>query len=205
MGAANRKIGILGGSFDPIHKGHLHLANEMMRAHHLDEVWFVPAQINPLKIDSKPRSVENRIEMVRLAIEGNPSFKVLDIEAKRQGPSYTIDTLKELKQQFPSNQFYLLIGEDAIATLPEWKQINDVIKLSTLIIGARKHPKSQTSLENFREVQQAVERGFTPMELNDISSTEIRNRLKNNLDCREFLPTEVFDYIQQNMLYFKNL
>jgi cytidyltransferase-like protein len=115
-----KKIGLLGGSFDPIHFGHLNLAFELMERGQLEEVWFIPAHVNPLKTHIPPVSFEHRLAMLKLAVEGISPFKIKDLESRRPAPSYTVETLRLLLAEFTarveSPHFYLLLGEDSIAS-----------------------------------------------------------------------------------------
>src|SRR5204862_4879143 len=102
-------IGIFGGTFDPIHFGHINLALEMKEQHHLDEVWFIPAKVNPFKLEKKLQPMGRRHKMVELGIEDIPGFKVYDVESQRQGPSFTVDTLRQLKSAHPNINFRLIL------------------------------------------------------------------------------------------------
>lgn len=196
-----KKIGLLGGTFDPIHLGHLHLANEILTAHNLDEIWFVPVQINPHKQGTHPVDPKHRLRMIQLAIKNNPQFKVEPIELHRPAPSYTIDTLNALHEKYSNVNFYLILGEDALHSLMQWKDIFKVLDAATLIVGTRKSssPPDLSTLDP--AVANAIKQGYTPIKPLDISSTEIRRRLKEGEDCSEMVPVEVFDYIKENMLY----
>ena len=123
------KIGILGGTFDPPHYGHLLIANEVLSELNLDEIWFMPNQEPPHK--QKSESVENsdRLRMLELAIMENPAFKIEKLELERFGPSYTVDTMKILNERFPDHQFFFIIGADMIEYLPKWHKIDELIKL----------------------------------------------------------------------------
>lgn len=196
-----KKVGLLGGTFDPIHKGHLHLASKIRNKWNLDEIWFVPVQINPHKQGTHPVASKHRLAMVQKAIKGHPEFKLEPIECLREGPSYTIDTLEALHKRYPEVKFYLIIGEDALHSLMQWKEIHKILDLVTLIVGSRntsfKLPKEQLD----SRVLDAIEAGYTSIQPLDISATQVRKFLKEGGDCSTMLPFEVFDYIQENMLY----
>jgi len=198
------RVGLLGGSFDPIHKGHLHLAKEMQKTKRLDEVWFVPTRINPLKVDdSPPASSEHRLAMLNLALKKYPNFKIITNDIDRTGPSYTIELIRELKREHPSTHFFLVIGEDVVSTLHDWKAIKEITEEVPLLIGTRSHKASfDTRLP--KSVQEAIMRGYTPIKPFEVSSTTVREYLEQGKHdrLRNQLPSEVVDYIQKYMLYF---
>jgi nicotinate-nucleotide adenylyltransferase len=200
------KVGFFGGTFDPIHFGHLNMAEELMKTKHLEEVWFCPAFINPYKIDRQSASIEHRLKMMRLAIDGRPQFKLLDLEAKKKGPSYTVDTLRQLaaeEQARPSpRRIYLIISDELVFEFFHWHEPQEIIKLATLLIGSRLGSfKLPPPLEGDPRICRAIEEGWTPTAVKDISSTKIRQRLSKGLDCKAFVPKKVLDYISQNNLY----
>lgn len=203
-----KKIGLFGGTFDPIHYGHLNLAFELMEKKKLDEVWFIPAFLNPLKQHHSITSFEHRSKMVSMAIQGIPQFSLKEIEKELPSPSYTLQTLKALRSQmtFPfSPLFYLFLGEDVLTKWMHWKSPEEILDLASLLIGTR-------SVENFSldsiglspKIREAVEKGLTKTRLLDISSTEIRKRISSGLFCGHLLPSSVIDYIHQNHLYLPN-
>ncbi|MEC7840473.1 MAG: nicotinate (nicotinamide) nucleotide adenylyltransferase [Chlamydiota bacterium] len=188
MSKEKLKVGLLGGSFDPIHFGHLHLAEQLKKVAGLDEVWFIPARINPLKQDVKPADAFHRIAMVALAIENFPRYKVLDIECTREGPSYTVDTIEELVKKYPNINFSLLVGSDLVTNLHLWKRIDEIKSMVSIVVGVRAGAEGE-SPEYFQ---------IPTME---VSSTEIRERLHSGKPCSRFVPDEVIEYIKLNKLY----
>lgn len=166
-------IGFFGGSFDPIHFGHLNLAHELMKNGELEEVWFCPAFISPFKLKGSLVSPSDRLHMIELAIKGVPQFKVIDEEIKRGGPSYTIDTIKELTRD-TGRSFRLLLGEDQWDDFSKWKESEQLLDLAPPLIGGR---------------------------VLDISSTEIRERLKKGGWIDDLVPKEVSEYIYNKGLY----
>lgn len=205
-----KKVGILGGTFDPIHWGHLNLAFELMEKRHLDQVWFVPAQLNPFKTQTLPTSLDHRLAMVKLAIQSIPEFYLKDSEKKRPSPSYTIHTLQAfIKEQaaHPTlHQFYLLMGEDSVPGFFQWYLAEEIVQLVSLLIGSRSgiwcYP-----LDNHLSLPicQAIQAGLTPTRLMDISGTVIRQRLAQGLYCGHLVCASVLDYIQANQLYSSSL
>lgn len=212
-----KKIGILGGSFDPIHLGHLNLAIEMMEAHHLNEVWFCPAAANPLKKHTTSASSSHRLNMIHLAIENEPRFRVCDIEINREGPSYTLETLQELHalQDSPC-AFYFIMGEDAARHFYQWHKPEEILNFANLLIGKRsaKEKIDQPFLGSSKidqpflgssKINEAIRKGLTPIRQMEVSSTEIRERLLNKKDCCHLVPGKVLDYIITNDLYYSSI
>jgi nicotinate-nucleotide adenylyltransferase len=200
-----KKIGLLGGTFDPIHFGHLNLAFELMEKKALDQVWFIPAQINPFKVQVLPTPMDHRLAMVQLAIQDIPQFYLKDLEKERPPPSYTIDTLRafiaEEAQSLAPHQFYLLLGEDSLPRLFYWHLSEEIIHLVPLLIGSRTGVEPYTYEDWSPSMHQAIQEGMTQIHLMDISSTEIRRRVAQKLYCGHLVPSPVLDYIQAHQLY----
>lgn len=192
------KIGLYGGSFDPLHFGHLNLAIELKEKWELDEVWFCPAKISPFKTHLAPVDPAHRIEMLKCAIGDIPGFSLLDIEVKREGPSYTVDTLLDLRRQFPQHRFYLLMGEDVLPKFFKWHKPDEIVTLATMLVGQR---DGAAEILGDPEIQKALKKGMTKTRVMDISSTEIRERLKKRDYCGHLIPAKTLDYIYQNDLY----
>ncbi len=194
------RIGLLGGTFDPIHIGHLHQAQQMLQNHHLDEIWFIPARVNPFKQDAPPAPSHHRLEMIELAIRDEPRFKVLDLELKREGPSYTIDTVRELQSIHPY-EFYLIISDDMVPTLPKWRRIGELMQMFPILVGQRREPQSSPPTTGDARIDEVVKKGFTLMPLVRVQATEIRKSLRQSLPVREVLPPGVLSYIIEHQLY----
>lgn len=198
------RIGIYGGSFDPIHFAHISLAVELMESCKLKEVWFCPNKISPHKLQTPPTPEEHRLNMLRLALSNIPEFKILNWELKRKAPSYTIDTLKSLlgreKLSSSPRQFYLILGEDTLSNFEHWHKAEEIIRIIPLLIGKRfGYTKEKRS--NNPKIHAAIEKGLKETSVMEISSTTIRKRLRNNLYCTHLIPEKVLDYIFQNQLY----
>ena len=188
-----RRIGILGGSFDPIHFGHLLMAQSATEALKLDVVFFVPAYCSPFKANHPLPDVSKRLVMVKEAIKGNKTFKLYDGELRRGKISYTIDTLKELKSKYSQSKFYLLMGADNLRTFHRWKDPQDILNLASLVILNRpgfdkNYPKRWPYLK-------------INMPAVDISSSDIRLRLKQKKSIWYLTPKAVIRYIKQYRLY----
>ncbi len=200
----SKRIGLYGGTFDPPHFGHLYLANEMMSRHQLDEVWFIPTAIAPHKVDQPPTSAPHRMEMVQRAIEGLPKFKMLDIEVKRGGTSYTIETINEILSNpdlSADSEFFLIISDELIESLGEWKGIKEIVQKVTLLIGRRSAEKSPLPATGTPTVDRAIKNGLNEMAVLEIRATDIRERVKNGFSCRHLAPAAVLSYLYDNQLY----
>jgi nicotinate-nucleotide adenylyltransferase len=201
-------IGIFGGTFDPIHFGHLSLAMDMLDKHQLEEVWFCPVGISPHKQESPPTAVEHRLKMLQIALEDIYEFKILDVETKRQGPSFTIDTLRDLfaserKQQQP-REFCLILGDDALQNFCNWHQPEEIVKLVPVFIGRRAlEPFKLEDAKMHPAVLKALTAGLTETRIMEISATEIRKRIAEGQYCGHLLPAKVLDYIYDNKLYLR--
>lgn len=189
------KVGILGGSFNPIHMGHLILAEEAREKLKLDKVFFIPIYL-PVHKDAKDLlPPEKRLRMVKLAISGNPYFEALDIEVRRRGKSYTIDTLRDLRQLYPEvDKFFFIVGSDALNYLDSWKDIKEVMKLAKFVVASRpNYPLKDISGNVLPLVIEPV----------DISGYRLRQRLKDGESVRYYLPESVYRYIAKEGLYIK--
>lgn len=199
-----KTIGIFGGTFDPIHFGHLNLAIEVLEKKPLDEVWFCPAHISPFKQGEKSVEPSHRLNMINLALTTFKQFRSIDIELKREGPSYTIDTLRYLIDQEKLNlspkNFVFIMGDDATRDFLKWHLAEEIVRLVPLAIGCRQQ-HLQCPLTGNQNVDKALKQGCIPTRVMDISATEIRDRLKKGLNCRHLVPKEVLDYIKEFHLY----
>lgn len=186
------KIGILGGTFNPVHLGHLILAEEAREKLGLDKVIFVPAFFPPHKDNSGVVPARKRLAMIRLAIKSNSHFVASDIEIKRNGRSYTIDTIREFKRSFRKDELYFIIGSDLLKYLDEWKDLKEIIKMVKFVAATRPgYP-----LEKIPSYINTL-----PIRAVDISAFEVRRCIRENKSFRYLLPERVFDYIKQRGLY----
>lgn len=192
------KIGIFGGTFDPVHLGHLQLALSLSKIHSLDQVLWIPAKINPLK-NTVPEADIHRLEMLKIALNPYPNFKILTLELEREGASFTIDTIRELKKTYTSDQLHLILGDDAIRHFMQWKEPEEIVKIAPPLIGERGPLLDLSFLSP--EVRPFFQKGWTKTGIVDISSTEVRDRLKKRVDCKGMAPPEVLDYIGLHHLY----
>jgi len=189
-----KRIGIFGGTFDPPHKGHIAIAEQAKRQLGLDCVWFIPAYIPPHKHQHSPTSAQHRLKMIKLAVSGRKKFKISAIELKRRGISYTIDTLKVFKQQFPEAELVLIIGADNLSQFNAWKSPRTILQLASLAVYKRKgfNPSLKDSAIDFILLKGRMLR---------VSSTEIRNRIEKGLPIRALVPNPIVLYIKRHSLY----
>lgn len=201
-----KKVGFLGGSFDPIHFGHLKLAKELADRNGLEEVWFCPAKVNPHKQEIPPVDIFHRLKMVALAIEEDPQFSLLTLEAERDGASYTVDTLQTLvkREQESANprQIVLILTDELIHDFIRWKDPKRIVETVPLLIGSRQNSSSNIlNIIEDVEIREAMRKGWCPTDLLTISSTELRKKLAKGEDCEEWIPQKVLDYIAHHKLY----
>ncbi|PIQ91278.1 MAG: nicotinic acid mononucleotide adenylyltransferase [Candidatus Omnitrophica bacterium CG11_big_fil_rev_8_21_14_0_20_41_12] len=186
------KVGILGGTFNPVHIGHLILAEEVREKLGLDKVIFIPTALPPHKDDVDIALACDRLKMLKEAIKGNKFFAVSDIEIRRQGRSYTIDTLRELKNKFALDELYFIIGSDLLKYLNEWKDLNEINKMVKFVAATRPgYPLEQIPAHIQKLAIRAV----------DVSGFEVRECIKGNKSFKYLVPDRVFNYINKRKLY----
>lgn len=197
------KIGLIGGTFDPIHFGHLILAEHVRENCKLDKVIFIPTGLTPHKDEFQVVDSGIRLEMTRLGVKSNIFFEVNDIETYRQDKSYTIDTLKEMKKLYPKDQIYFIIGADSLFQLPTWKGYEKIISSTNLIVANRPGGKNDLIGEKIEEYTSIFGGSITQVTspLIDISSSNIRSRVKEGKSIKYLLPSIVEEYIFKNNLY----
>ena len=191
------KIGIYSGSFNPIHNGHVALADYILNHSDLDEIWLVVSPHNPLKEKDLLIDDEIRLEMTKLAVEDFPHLKVSDIEFSLPKPSYTIDTLDYLSKEYPNDEFTLIIGADNVDVFHLWKNYQELLEKYRILVYPRKGFKISVA-----ERSRSAKFKIIDAPLLNISSSEIREKIKNKEDVSAFLPTKVFNFINQKKLYF---
>lgn len=188
MSKPNEKIGLYGGSFDPIHNGHLILARDAMERLELDRVVFLPARISPHKEDRQPAPGEARSEVLAAALKDEPHFEMDTCEIEREGPSFTIDTVHLYRERFPQAKLYYFIGDDNLPALESWREIEKLRSMVQFVVLSR---AGMPFLSEFPLITRLVE----------ISSTEIRNRIARNLSVRYMVPNTACEVISRLGLY----
>ncbi|WP_078390922.1 nicotinate-nucleotide adenylyltransferase [Shouchella patagoniensis] len=186
-----KRVGLFGGTFDPPHIGHMLIAQEALSVVELDEIWFIPVSTPPHKKRVGLTSARDRYQMVEAALSDEPRFKTSDIELKRQGKSYTIDTVRQLKNEYPTHDFFFLIGGDMVEMLEKWYQIDELKKLVTFVAfnrpGSGSVGNEELHVVPFIEV--------------NISSSLIRERSQSGKPIRYFVPSKVEELIKERGLY----
>ncbi len=190
------KIGLMGGSFDPVHFGHLIAAQDVVEQFHLDRLLLVPAAQAPLKSNEVQSTATDRLAMMELAIEGDQRMEISDYELSKGGISYTIDTVKHFRAQYPDDALFWVIGGDQLPLLPKWKEIRELVEIVDFILMER--PGYQAEVPS--EVP-ALKLHRCQGHLIEISSSEIRERRRRGLPLDYFCPQKVIAYIEEKRLY----
>jgi len=196
------RVGVIGGTFDPVHLGHLLIAQEASDRLQLDHVLFVPAGAPPHKLGSRISDAENRLAMVKLAITDNARFLVSRIDIDRQGPNYTVDTIRLLREEWGlGTEIYFLIGTDSLIDLPGWYQPERLLRLCQVVAVCR--PGYEVRLDELGEKLPNVAFLVRMVDIPvlDISSTEIRQRVRDGRSIRYLVPSAVEVYIREHQLY----
>jgi nicotinate-nucleotide adenylyltransferase len=195
------RLGLFGGTFDPIHLGHLILAEQCREALGLDRVWFVVTAMPPHKSGNRT-PVAHRLEMARIAVAGHAAFEVSEIEAKRPGPHYSVETLTNLRRERPGDDMFFLIGADSLVDLPTWRQPDEIARLATIVVvnrpGLDRNP-SPAVLPDLGPGTRPL-RAVTIPPIG-ISSTDLRGRLAEGQSVRFMIPRGVAAYIEAHSLY----
>ncbi|WP_151737608.1 nicotinate-nucleotide adenylyltransferase [Paenibacillus tengchongensis] len=191
------KVGIMGGTFDPLHIGHMLAAESAREAYMLEQVWFMPSHIPPHKHAAGTTGAQ-RLAMVNSAIAGHPAFRVLDWEVVRGGVSYTIETVRRLQEEYAGIEFYFIIGADMVQYLPKWRDIDELVRRLYFIGVGR--PGTPLDLD---ALPQHIARRvlIADMPQLDISSTMLRSRAAAGKSIRYMVPDAVFDYVQRSGCY----
>ena len=189
------KIGLYFGSFNPIHTGHLIIAQHILNHTEIQRLWFVISPHNPLKDKASLANDRDRLHLVQLAIEDNPSMKASDIEFKLPQPSYTIDTLTYIKEKYPRYEFALIMGADNLISLPKWKNYQLLINNYPIYIYKRPNYPIESALVQHKNIH------ILDTPLLDISSTWIRQLIKTKKSIRYLVPEKVFEYLESSHLY----
>lgn len=198
-----KKLGVFGGTFNPIHSGHIKAANEALKIMRLDEVIFIPNKIPPHKQMEYKTDEHDRFMMTHLATKNNPNFIVSDIELRREGVSYTYDTIAALKEIYPNDKLFFMAGLESLINY-KWYKLDELL---ALLEGFLVIKRPGTSVEQFNEMmknselENADKIRLLEIDTIEISSTQVREKIDKNESLREYLPEEVINYIKKNGLY----
>jgi len=188
------KIGLFGGSFDPIHSGHLIAAEQVLNKKICDKIWFIPVYQNPLK--EKLTSEKHRKKMLELALKGKKGFELNETELKKKKTSYSIETIKELKKEFPEHEFYFILAEKALNEFNKWREYKKILEeVKLIIVAVFDSAKIPEEVKKFNPIL------LQPTLSSNISSTIIRKGIQEKKDISVFLPEKVSAYIKKNKLY----
>lgn len=190
-------IGLFFGSFNPIHVGHLIIANHVLNFSKLQKIWFVVSPHNPLKEKRNLLNQYDRLHLLNLAIQNNNKFKGSDIEFKLKQPSYTIDTLEYLKEKYPNHDFSLIMGSDNISSINKWKNYEMILNHYKIII----YQRAGTTESKYHSHKNVIIIDNVP--ILDLSATQIRTLIKENKSIRYLVPDSVYEYINTNKYYTK--
>lgn len=195
-------LGIFGGTFDPPHLGHLILAAEALNQLKLTRLLWVLTPQSPLKVGQELTALNHRLEMLKRAISATPEFELSTLEFERPGPHYTIETLGLLQEKYPSTRLVLLIGGDSLRDLPVWNRPQEIITALSAF-GVMRRPNDNLDLEHLEQLYPGLSAKirFVDAPQLEISASTIRQRIANGGHFRYYLPSAVYDYIQQNKLY----
>lgn len=198
------KLGILGGTFDPPHNGHLQIAAMAQRALQLGQIVFIPAKQPPHKLNMLVSPLQTRVAMLERALRGHPAFEISMLEVQREGPSYTVDTLRELRRERGTGaELVFIMGEDSLVNFPTWHQPEEIVKLCTLAVLQR--PGYDVDMDKLETEVKGVKASviMIPAPEIPISASEIRQRVRRGESIRELVPPAVADYIRQHRLYME--
>lgn len=195
MGNSEESIGLLGGTFDPVHKGHFSIARSFLDSKFIGELWVVLTPTPPHKPDESITAYTHRKTMLELAFDDMEDIRISDVESRLPSPSYTIQTIEYLQEKYTEKTFYLCIGEDSLKDFTQWHRWEEILKRCHLLVAAR--PNVETDIENL-PTGRIHWVDHTPIH---ISSTELRKKLSQDIDVNDLIPEDVLTYIEKKNLY----
>jgi len=196
------RIALFGGTFDPVHFGHLRLAEEACEAAGLERVLFVPAHTSPFRRQEPLSAPRHRLQMTQLAVADNPAFEASDIEIQRGGISYTVDTVASVRAMYPDAELYLIMGADTLQGFMSWYRPDAIVRECRLLVGVRPRYDLQAILEHLPDAirERVLPVPMTPL---DIRASDLRHRIRTGRSIRYLTPPNVIEYIQQHRLYLE--
>ncbi len=197
------RIGIFGGSFNPIHNGHIHLVENAISDFSLDKVFLIPTAFAPHKSSAEYAPAYHRLNMCRLACEDNDKIEVCDFEINKGGKSYTVDTIAHFRAQYPCDELFLLVGSDMLSTFDEWYKYEEILNNSNLCALSRLGNDIESLEEKAQKLRRFGNVYISQTPAVPMSSTEIRQLVKNRKDFSCYLPKKVVQYIKVHSLYLK--
>lgn len=198
------KIGIMGGTFDPIHNGHLMLGRQALEEYQLDQIWFMPSGQPPHKKDHPVTDADIRCEMVKLALLGQSGFVFSDFEIRRPGNTYTAQTLALLHQEYPQHEFYFIVGADSLYEIERWYEPERIMSQTVILAAGREYEGIHRSLKgqmNYLKEKYGAQIEYLHCREMDISSEEIRSLTAEGQSVKDLVPEAVFAYMEKNHLY----
>lgn len=193
------RIGIYGGTFDPVHLAHLVLAEQCLEQLRLDAVWFIPAAISPFKLQGPVTPGKVRREMLEMAIAGHPRFRVDPIELERTGPSYTVETLRSLSDRYPDHEWTLLLGADSLRDFPTWREPQEIVRLARVAAVNRGSEPAESGRQFRQQFGDRLDRVTMPGL--QVSGSDLRARVREGRSIRFLVPRAVEMLIKQHRLY----
>jgi len=196
-----KKVGIMGGTFDPIHLGHMLIAENAYETMGLDEILFIPSGMSYMKDETTDTST--RVKMTGIAIEDNPHFAMSTIEADKKGPSYSYETIADLKKNYPDNEYYFIVGADSLLNMDSWKCPEKIFGEVTILVASRNGSHTADVKAKIEELKQKYNADIKnlPIKRLDISSSDIRKMVKDNRSIRYLVHYKVVEFIKKNNLY----
>lgn len=197
-----KKIAVFGGTFNPIHKGHINLCLECGKHYQFEKILLIPTNLPPHKEAADLAGNEDRLEMCRLAVKDYPSLEVSDLEMRMSGVSYTVNTIKELRKCYPGYEIYLIIGSDMLFMFHRWYRYEEILENAHLLVGAREPREYEKMAEYVHDVLKKNEKVHViHIPVIPLSSTFVRDSLRKKEEISEYLNPEVYEYIVKNKLY----
>lgn len=202
-----KKIGIMGGTFNPIHYGHLFLAENAYEQIGFDKVLFMPSKNPPHKAKPEEVTEQQRVEMVSIAIADNPHFELSTLELHREGLTYTADTLTLMKQKNPEDEYYFIIGADSLFMMQDWKDPQTIFNLCTVVVAGRDNVEAEKMMEQSQYLKRIYNANILMIHMPtiQIASAVIRERIAENKSIRYYVPDNVMEYIHRSNLYSETL